>query len=382
MLDTLGVHLTLMIGPTVPIPAPTLLMEALESAEVRHSDEGRSGFQITFTVGRAGATDLLDYKLLSLPLLKPFSRVVMTLIVGAVPHVLMDGVITNQQLMASNEPGQSTLVVTGEDVSVMMDMEEKSVEHPAQDETVIALKIIASYAEYGLIPMVIPPFMVDPPLPIERIPVQQGTDLTYLQVIAERYGYVFYVAPGPAPLTNTAYWGPPVRAGIPQRALSINVGPDTNVESLSFRQDGLAPTLVSGQVQDRMTNQTMPVQTFASLRLPPLASQPALLVNQPHVRRRQLRRSGLNAMQAYARAQGITDASTDEVVTATGELDTARYGDVLTARGLVGVRGAGYQYDGMYYVKSVNHTLRAGEYKQRFTLTREGTGALTPLVRP
>lgn len=382
-MNELGIHLTMMVGPSVPIPAPPLLSEALESVEVTHTDEGRSGFQIVFRVGRStDAGDLLDYRLLSLPLLRPFSRVVLIVMAGVTLKVLMDGIITHQQLRPSNDPGGSRLTVTGEDVSVMMDLEEKSAEHPAQDETIIALKIIATYAQYGLIPTVIPPVMIDPPLPIERIPVQQETDLQYLMTMAQRHGYVFYVKPGPLPLTNTAYWGPPVRLGLPQKALSINMGPQTNVDSLDFAYDGLAPTLVSGSVQDRLTNTSMPVQTFASLRLPPLASQPALLFNQPNVRTTQLRYSGLNVMQAYARAQSITDASTDRVVTATGELDALRYGDVLWSRELVGVRGAGYQYDGFYYVKRVTHTIKQGEYKQNFTLAREGPGALTPVVRP
>ncbi len=87
-------------------------------------------------------------------------------------------------------------------------------------------------------------------------------------------------------------------------------------------------------------------------------------------------------MQAFARAQGMTDASTDNVVTVTGELDAVRYGDLLTARGLVGLRGAGYSYDGLYYVKNVTHSIRRGEYKQRFTITREGLGSTTPVVIP
>ena len=62
-----GVHLTLLIGPAVPAPAPALLLEALESVEVTHGDKGRSGFQITFRVGRSGPADLLDYRLLSIP---------------------------------------------------------------------------------------------------------------------------------------------------------------------------------------------------------------------------------------------------------------------------------------------------------------------------
>jgi hypothetical protein len=375
-----SLQLTLLIGPSVAVPAPPMLIEALDHVEVTQTDEGRSGFQITFTAGRGGISGMMDYPLLSLPLLRPFNRVILILTFNAVPRVLMDGFITHQQLVPSNEPGASTLTITGEDVSVMMDLEEKSVEHPAQDETLIALKIIATYAQYGLVPVVIPPVAIDVPIPIERTPVQQGTDLAYLTRLAERNAYVFYVVPGPVPFVNTAYWGPPKRVGVPQRALSINIGPDTNVDSLSFRNNALQPTLVAGQIRDRLTNQTMPVQTFASTRTP-LAMQPAWLVNQPNVRSTQLRHSGLTAIQAFARAQAITDASSD-AVTAEGEMDGVRYGGILQAGGMVGVRGAGLTNDGFYYVKRVKHTLSKETYTQSFTLTRDGTGSLSPVVVP
>jgi hypothetical protein len=63
-------------------------------------------------------------------------------------------------------------------------------------------------------------------------------------------------------------------------------------------------------------------------------------------------------------------------------LDGLRYGGILQARGLVGLRGAGLSYDGLYYVKRVAHTVRKEQYTARFTLTRDGTGALTPVVVP
>jgi len=296
------------------------------------------------------------------------------------PRVLFDGIITHQQLTPGNRPGEATFTLTGEDLSVMLDLEEKSVEHPAQDETVIAMKLIASYAQYGLIPKVIPPTLLDPPLAIERVPVQQDTDLQYLKKMAERYGYVFYITPGPAPLSNTAYWGPPERLGVPQPALALNMGPATNIDSFNVRNNALGPTLLEGKIQDRTTNQSMPVQTFSSLR-PPLAALPAWQVNQPNVRRKQFRHSGVNTMQAFAQAQGMTDASIDAVV-AEGELDALRYGNLLQPRGLVGVRGAGYLHDGLWYVKRVTHTIRKESYKQRFTLTREGLGSTVPVVIP
>jgi len=375
----LGLQLTLLIGPTAPVPAPPFVLEALQSVEVTHTDEERSGFQITFRAARGDLIDALDYKLLTLPLLRPFNRVVLLSTVDFVPRVLMDGFITRQQL----DPSKSTLAITGEDVSVMMDLTEKSAEHPALDETLIATKIILTYAQYGLIPKVIPPPIPDPPLPIERTPVQQTTDLAYLKAMAQRFGYVFYVKPGPVPLANTAYWGPPERLGLPQPALSVNMGNQTNVESLTFKNDALVPTLVQGLVQDRLTNIPLPILSLPlpPYKLPPLESEPSLIVNQPNVRTKQFREPGLTAQEALARAQGTTDAA-NAVVTAEGELDVLRYGSVLDARGLVGVRGAGFNYDGLYYVKRVKHLIKKQQYKQQITLTREGVGSITPVVVP
>jgi len=379
----LGVRLSLLIGPTLPLPVTPDVAEAVQSVSVTQSDEGRSGFQIALQVGRAGPTDLLDYRLLMNPLLAPFNRVILTVLFEAMPQVLIDGIITNRQFSPGAQPGTGLLTLTGEDVSVMMDLEKKRSNYMAMSEPLIALKIIGSYAQYGLIPLIIPPAAIDQPLPIDRTPVHTGTDLEQLKAIGERFGHVFYIEPGPAPGTNFAYWGPPKRAGLPQRALSVNMGPETNVESINFTYNGLAPTIVNDSVQDKDLNITVPVITFASTRLPPLSLMPALPMQLPNVRKTLLEKgSGLTLAQAYARAQGITDKSVDGVATAQGELDAQRYGGVLKPRGIVGVRGVGFTHDGLYYVKSVTHSISHGQYKQKFSLAREGTGPLTPAVIP
>ena len=46
-----GIHLTLMIGPAVPIPAPKVVLDALRSVQVT-SGKDKSGFQLTFAVGK------------------------------------------------------------------------------------------------------------------------------------------------------------------------------------------------------------------------------------------------------------------------------------------------------------------------------------------
>src|SRR2546425_646465 len=142
----LGTRLTLWLGPTIAVPAPAPIVEALSAVEVTLNSEGRDGFQLTFTLGR-GAMDIVDYPLLINPLLRPFSRVIIQVWMGVTPDVLIDGFITNHQVSPGNEPGASTLTVTGEDVRLMMDLREFSIPYPQMTpEARVALILL----KYGL----------------------------------------------------------------------------------------------------------------------------------------------------------------------------------------------------------------------------------------
>lgn len=380
--EAFGIYLTLLIGPKIPLPAPAPLIEALQSVEVTSTDSGRDGFQLIFTIGRSGqGADNFEYSLLKGLLLKPFNRVIIIVSLGpSRRRVLIDGLITHQQLSPSNEPGQSTLSIIGEDVSVVMDLEEKSQTHPNQPDVSIVGKIILSYAEYGLVPFLIPPVSAYVPIVVDHIPSQQGTDLYYILEMARSHDYVFFIEPTDVPGVNKAYWGPPILTGIPQKALSINMGPATNTISINFQYSALKPNMISGSVQDRNTNTKIPIITLGSSRNF-LSSRPAILSNLPNVRTKKFRASGLNTQQAYLKAQAQTDESMDSL-TASGEIDALRYGDILRARKLVGLRGTGQAHDGLYYVKSVTHKIKRGEYRQNFTLSREGLGSLVSKVIP
>jgi hypothetical protein len=374
----IGVNVTLMMGKQVPKPVSRDLVRALQTVTVTHTDAGRSGFQIVFRTGRRDRRDLKDYRLAANPLFQVFNRVVLVVTFGAVVEVLMDGIITHQQLAPSLEPGKSTFTITGEDVSLMMDLEERSQPHTGQDEATIARMIIKDYQRFGLIPDVKQPRFRDQPTQNERIPTQQGTDLTYLQEIGKRFAHVFYVMPGPKVGTSKAYWGPPLRNTTPQKALTVNMGSFTNVTSINFQNSATMAAIVEGSVQDRKTNQVRPLKNERSRR-PPLARRPALS-SQPYHLVQQFRETGRDTAQADARVQAATDRSVDDVITASGELDTTRYGGILRLRGLVGLRGVGDSYGGLYYVKSVTHTLSQGQYKQSFTITREGLGSTVQKV--
>jgi hypothetical protein len=379
-----GVNVVLLVGKEIPLPAPELLTRAVDSIEVTNTDEGRDGFQIVFSVGRSTSDPMqnpLDYSLVDSLLLETFNRVIITVAFGLVPTVLIDGIITHKELKPSAEPGQSKLTVKGEDVSIMMDREEESTTHPNQPDPLVIAKIIGSYAKYGLVPTVVPPPSMDIPLEVNRVPAQQKTDLQHIKDLAKIYDYVFYIEPTAVPMVNKAYWGPKEYTSLPQKALTLNMGSFTNVTSINFQYSSLDSTIVTGKVQDPLLNMEIPVVTLGSLR-PPLALFPDLLKNIGNAKKKKYRaKGGVNAIQAYGEAQATTDSSTD-AVTATGELDSLSYGDVLRARKLVGLRGVGFLHDGYYYVKNVTHRINKGEYKQSFTISREGLGSTTPVVMP
>jgi hypothetical protein len=89
--------------------------------------------------------------------------------------------------------------------------------------------------------------------------------------------------------------------------------------------------------------------------------------------------SHLSTPQVLSRIIGRASTSTD-AVTGQGTLDVVRYGRILKARALVGVRGAGEAFNGLYYVKSVTHKISKGQYKQDFTLARNGLISTVPKV--
>lgn len=371
-----GIHLSLLMGPVVPVPVPREVIEALESVEVTTTAGERSGFQLTFTLN---SKSVLNTILLLLGEIGPVVRTVIIVTLNGTPTVLMDGVITNHDVSPDVQTGQSTLTVTGEDLTAVMDfIDFTGIPYPAMPPAARVALIIAKYAVYGMVPLVIPSVLVDVPIPVDRIPTHHGTDLAYINKLAKEVGYVFYVEPGPVPGTNIAHWGPEVKVGAIQPALNVNMDAHTNVESLSFRYDGLSKELPVIFIQNEETKATVPIPIPPINPLnPPLGLIPPV----PSVVDLMNDTAKLSPVEATLLGMAKAARSAD-AVTGTGSLDVLRYGGMLKARSLVGVRGAGHAFNGLYFVKSVTNSIKRGEYKQNFTLTRNGLVSTVPRVLP
>ncbi len=369
------VKLSLYIGAGVPVPVPADVIDAVESVSVKSATSSASGFQLTFKLPKRSPLHTLFLLSGGSPI--PLVRVIIAVTVLGSTTVLMDGVMTDHRVAPANEPGMSTLTVSGEDLSAAMKYIDWTgkIAYPAMPAEVRVLASIAKYAALGMVPMVIPQLFPETQLPTEKIPTHQGTDFDYVTQLAREAGYVFYVDPGPAIGMSTAYWGPEMRLGIPQAPLNVDFDAHTNVESLSFdyNADSAALPVIYIQEENSKVNIPIPIPDISVLK-PPLGAIPPI----PKRLTRLCQGTGKFG-PVRAVLMGLGEASrTQDAVQGTGSLDVRRYGRVLKSRGLVWVRGAGAAFDGLHYVDSVTHDLRRGEYKQSFVLKRDGLLSTLP----
>lgn len=371
------VRLQLFVGPAVPVPAPPAVLDALQKVTVEAGSGGTaSGFELTFAVPKRSPLQTLF--LLTGGAAIPLLRVVVAVQVAGVTEVLVDGVMTHHEI-ATGSP-TSELRVKGKDLTAVMDLLPlDGLPYPALAPAARVLLALAKYAPLGVVPLVIPSLLEDIPVPVDRIPRHQGTDLAYVSALAEAAGYVFYLDPGPLPGTSRAYWGPEIRVGAPQRALDAGLdGAHDTVTSLTFTFDKERKELPVVYVQEPTSKAPIPIPIPDVTPLdPPLGLVPPLpprVTNLTDTAR-------LSPLGAAMR--GIAYASThSDSVFGTGSLDVARYGAVLRSRRLVGVRGAGEPFDGLHYVTRVTHEISRGSYIQTFGLARNALLSTVAAVPP
>jgi hypothetical protein len=362
-------YLTLLAGPVEAVPVPKPVMDAFVSAQVTEASTGRSGFQLTFT--------LADDSPLQALVLVPLLRVILVVTYAGLPQVLIDGVVEQWEVQPEAMSGSSRLVVTGHDLTVLMELVERTgLPYPGLPPDGQAAAILAPYAALGVAPEIIPVPVPDVRVPVDWFPSQSGSDFSYLNKLARDVGYVFYLAPGPVPGASQAYFGPEVRIGVPQPALTVNMDAWTNVESLTFSYQPLDKVTPVVFISAPVTGVPLPVP------IPAVApySPPLGVLVPPSAKFEQLPDTA-NKTPAEALMLGMAEAvRAGDVVSGNGTLDVDRYGQVLRARSLVGVRGAGIAFDGMHYVDSVTHDIKPGQYKQSFTLRRNALITSLPVV--
>jgi len=367
--------MTLMIGPVVPKPVGQDVLDALQSVQVTSRARQASGFSLVFSLSTRSPLHTLF--LVTGGASIPLMRVIVVATLNGTPNVLIDGVMTHHEVAPGAGAGHSTLTIIGEDLTKVMGyIDFSGIPYPCTPiEGRVAL-VLAKYAMFGITPKIIPCILFDVPLPTRRIPHQSGNDLWYIRKLAEKVGYIFYIEPGPQVGRSSAYWGPEIKVGQPQPALNVDMDAHTNVEQLSFRFDGEKRKLpvISIQNEESKVSIMIPVPDITPLN-PPLGLIPPIPKGIEWFDMSAKFTPVQAALIGLAKAAATADA-----VTGQGTLNVTRYGRLLKPRQLVGVRGAGMAFDGLYYVDEVTHDIRRGEYKQSFNLVRNGLVSTVPQV--
>jgi hypothetical protein len=365
-----GFYLTLMMGGFKASPVPRSVIDALVDVQVNSAFGSQGGFQLKFSLGKNSPVQ----QMLNSGSFDPRTRVIIAVTVNGTTDVLMDGIITKQDVTPSSAAGKSTLTLTGLDLTALMDfIDLTGIPYPAIPLFAIVEIILAKYAVLGITPLALPTILSLVDNPLDNFPKQQGTDYSYVTSLAREVGAVFYLDVGPRPGMSTAYWGPDIAtifAGT-QSALSINLDAMTNVDSLSFSYDGTLATQYLVTIVEPTTKIPIPIPVpNIDLIKPALAQHQATPLKSEQL----TPLAAENPVKAALIGLGKLFSSSD-AVTASGQLDVLRYGQIFRVHQLAAVRGAGQYYDGKYYVKSVTHNIKRGEYKQSFTLSRGGVGS-------
>lgn len=375
----LGGYLTLLIGPTIPIPAPEFISRTIESVSVTQSVEGRDGFQITFKAGRDSFSGAVGYLPLLTKTLKVGHRVVIMVTLNARPHVLIDGLVTKLDLTPSLEAGGGKLTLSGTELTVLMDIREKQLEWPAMAKQQIVQTILVQYIDKFPVSQVFPIPGDVPDSPTRMVRQQSGTDFALVSEFARDAGYAFGLEYGSLPGLPKIYFGPLIRPGAPKKALTFKMGAATNVTSIQFSEDGDAAEATGGLVQEGNSGAPVPVVSIPAPA--PFAVLPSYAnsVNLMRIRTGNNDHSG-DVAQAIAAATSHLFATNAKSVKGSGELDVLSYGEPLPAGSMVGVRGVGLTFDGLWRCTVANHTISRDGYKQSFELQRGGTISNTPVV--
>lgn len=364
-----GFYLTLMMGSFNTSSVPQAVIDALTEVQVSSTVGSQGGFQMKFTLGKNSPV----HQMQASGYFDPRRRVIIAVTVNGSTEVLMDGIITKQDVTPSSAAGKTMFTVTGLDLTALMDfIDFTGIPYPALPDFLIVEAILAKYLVLGVVPVALPASIPVIENPLERFIKHDGTDYAFIRKLAGS-GAVFYLDPGPTPGKSLAYFGPDLSKmfGGPQPALSINFDANTNIDSLNFSYDGTLSTQYLVTIIEPNTKLPIPIPVpkLDILQAPLGAHIPTVF------KVRQLKPiANENPAKAALTALGKLFEAPD-VISGSGQLDVLRYGRVFKARQLAAVRGAGRYFDGKYYVKSVTHNIKRGEYKQSFTLARGGIGS-------
>jgi phage protein D len=295
-------------------------------------------------------------------------RITVTVGTGA-EMPLIEAYVIDVDTSFSSHPGTSELSVTAMDPTVLMHLDEKVKSWPNMKDSDVASAIFSDRA-YGFTPVVESTNLSRQE--DDHTLLQRGTDIQFLQQLADRNGFECFVALNDAGEVE-GHFHPPKPDGQPQGTLTVNMGSATNVDKFRARYDMLGPAVAKAATIDPDDAAKQTGDASDPTQAGGMGDEPATPAERPRqvlLSQHGVARSG----EVQQLAQAVVDRSSWSIA-ADGEINTVAFAKVLRAKQPVMVRGVGQQFSGRYYVEKVLHTISGdGTWLQKFTLRRNATG--------
>ncbi len=349
-------------------PAPAAVLSAIKKIEIE--DHAAMADMMKLHLAVAVRQDGSGWTVLDDDTFPRLAKLRVEVTVGSGPSLpLIEAYVVHVDTAFSNDPGSSELVVSAMDPTVLMHLEEKVKTWPNMTDSDVASQIFSDGA-YGFTPVVESTDYSHEEN--DHTLTQRGTDIAFLQKLAEQNGYECFVTLGDGGQVE-GHFHSPRPDDPPQGVLTVNMGSATNVNTFRAKFDMVAPSVAKAQTIDPDDASGQSGDASQAQQSESMGESSATPTDRP----RTVLLSGLamaQSGQVQRYAQSVVDRSSYSI-SADGTLDTVAYANVLRAKQPVMIRGVGQQFSGRYYVERVLHTIAGdGTWTQQFTARRNATG--------
>jgi phage protein D len=332
-----------------------------------------SAVEVTETLGRPTRFRLVypvdvaegDITRVTDPRLGPEAELAILVDGGSGPECLVKGPVHAQRLTLRHGGEGSSLEVSGSDSSVRMGRETRSAVWADSTDGDAVTAIVATY---GFRPDIRSTDTRH--LESKHALVQRATDLEFVQSLARRNGYAFWVTADALGLETAHFRAPAATAVGPEPVLRINLDDPATTE-LELEWDVERPVSATARQLDLNNKAVIEGSAPESAELALGAEALATIVREPRSTHLPAPADDAGDLLARARA-AVAEASWFVRATCRTSVDAA--GTVVRAHRLIRLEGAGSRFSGKYLVAGVRHLIDAEAHRMELTLLRNAWG--------
>ena len=346
------------------------LAASFSGLEIEENLDQPSAFSISLPINRTPAG---DYDLINDTRLAPLANIaVVATAADNNPQCLFDGYVLAQSAHLDTGTVASTLKVSAQDATWLMNMGESVHNWGDVTDAHVANTIFKNY-----------PFITADPSNLTndspahttdgRTLMQRETDAQFLRKLARRNGKLFRVFNTSMPRVRIGYFAPPALGGEPATVLTLNNSTAATVDAVDISWDVIRPssnTAMQTLIADKEasgaggTHHDSGLPLLGSRGLAAFAGSPTTAVLSPTVN---------DAQELTLRSQAVL-IEAGWFIRCTGTADVNRLGSILRAGTIAQLCAAGSLHSGKYYVSSVRHRITAEKHAMDFVMMRNGVG--------